>query len=392
MNNYCNCPDIGEGGGMFIRTSNLTIKNCLFYCNTSSMKGGGLFCTESTVQVINCTFQGNSSTLGGAVYIHRSTANLVNTIVEGTTRGLGVYFTLSPNAAVSYGDFHNNGANFGGSIPAGIGVVNSVNANGDSCDAFCNIFLDPLFMNPGQRNFHLTANSPCIDAGNPAMPLDPDSTVCDIGAFFFDQNAAYPGIALSADTLLFPDTWVASTESMPITIYSAGLTDLIIRGMNISGAGIFETDWNPEDSLVAPGDSLALQVSFTPVQAVFYDETLEIVNSAVNAVVALQGTGLLSSVEYLGKGAAAGTFSLHPPAPNPFNASTILSYNLQAASSVKLTVFDVNGREVALLAEDWYPAGEYEVVWNASGLPSGLYCARLTAGEFIQTRKMLLLK
>ena len=85
-------------------------------------------------------------------------------------------------------------------------------------------------------------------------------------------------------------------------------------------------------------------------------------------------------------------FSLHPPYPNPFNPSTAISYQLQAASFVKLAVYDIKGREVVILVDGWRQAGVYEAAFNASSLSSGMYFARLQAGDFRQTRKLLLIK
>ncbi|NQS97269.1 MAG: T9SS type A sorting domain-containing protein [candidate division Zixibacteria bacterium] len=87
------------------------------------------------------------------------------------------------------------------------------------------------------------------------------------------------------------------------------------------------------------------------------------------------------------------SFVLHPCNPNPFNPTTAISYQLRAASFVKLVVYDVMGREVARLADGWKSAGSYEVAFNASELTSGVYFARLTtASGFQQTQKLLLVK
>jgi hypothetical protein len=68
-----------------------------------------------------------------------------------------------------------------------IGIKAFANANGDSCDTYYNIFLDPQFVDLAAGDYHLTAGSPCIDAGDPDLPYDPDGTVADMGAFYFDQ-------------------------------------------------------------------------------------------------------------------------------------------------------------------------------------------------------------
>ena len=85
-------------------------------------------------------------------------------------------------------------------------------------------------------------------------------------------------------------------------------------------------------------------------------------------------------------------FCLYQPYPNPFNASTAISYQLLAVRNVNLTIYDIAGREVAILVDGMKPAGAHQVVFDADGLTSGVYFARLTAGEFRQTRKILLVK
>jgi len=70
----------------------------------------------------------------------------------------------------------------------GFGILNIINLNGDSCDIYGNIFdLDPLLEDPENGIFTLLFESPCIDAGDPDSPYDPDNTIADMGAFFYDQ-------------------------------------------------------------------------------------------------------------------------------------------------------------------------------------------------------------
>lgn len=85
-------------------------------------------------------------------------------------------------------------------------------------------------------------------------------------------------------------------------------------------------------------------------------------------------------------------FTLSNNYPNPFNPTTVISYQLPVTSHVTLKVFDMLGREVASLVNGRVSAGQYEVQFDASNLSSGLYIYRLQAGEFIQTKKMLLIK
>lgn len=78
--------------------------------------------------------------------------------------------------------------------------------------------------------------------------------------------------------------------------------------------------------------------------------------------------------------------------PNPFNPSTVISYQLPVAGFVSLKVFDILGNEMATLVNEQKPAGYYEIEFNASDLPSGVYMYRIQAGDFVETKKMLLLK
>ena len=85
-------------------------------------------------------------------------------------------------------------------------------------------------------------------------------------------------------------------------------------------------------------------------------------------------------------------FSLSQNYPNPFNPSTVISYDLPKASHITLKVYDIIGREVANLYEGNQQAGTYTVNFNAFHLASGVYFYQLHAGDFVATKKLLLLK
>jgi hypothetical protein len=95
--------------------------------------------------------------------------------------------------------------------------------------------------------------------------------------------------------------------------------------------------------------------------------------------------------------ADAQTFSLQQNYPNPFNPSTCLSYTLNEPSQVRLSVYDMAGREVSRLVDDHQAMGSFQVVWNSADksgrmMASGTYFARLQVGERVATRKMTLTK
>jgi hypothetical protein len=86
------------------------------------------------------------------------------------------------------------------------------------------------------------------------------------------------------------------------------------------------------------------------------------------------------------------TFRLEQNYPNPFNPTTNIVYDVPEQSYVTMTVLDVLGREVAVLIDRVQPAGRYKAVFDGSALTSGAYFYRLSAGSFVQTRQLLLLK
>lgn len=85
-------------------------------------------------------------------------------------------------------------------------------------------------------------------------------------------------------------------------------------------------------------------------------------------------------------------FILEQNYPNPFNPTTIIKYQIPELSFVKLKVFDVLGNEIVTLVTEEKEAGNYDIDFNASTLSSGVYFYRLQAGDFVQTRKMILIK
>jgi hypothetical protein len=78
--------------------------------------------------------------------------------------------------------------------------------------------------------------------------------------------------------------------------------------------------------------------------------------------------------------------------PNPFNPSTIISYQLPIGGNVTLKIYDILGNEMETLVDEFKPAGKYETEFNAASLPSCVYFYSLKAGDYIDTKKMLLLK
>jgi len=86
------------------------------------------------------------------------------------------------------------------------------------------------------------------------------------------------------------------------------------------------------------------------------------------------------------------SYSLSQNYPNPFNPSTTIRFSVGMYGRTSLRVYDVLGREVATLVDEWQEAGRKAIQWNAEGFASGVYFYRLVAGDFVATKRLLLLK
>ena len=86
------------------------------------------------------------------------------------------------------------------------------------------------------------------------------------------------------------------------------------------------------------------------------------------------------------------SYLLYQNYPNPFNGYTAINYSIPKSSQVTLKIFNTLGQELETLVGAEKPAGTYEANWNAANLPSGVYFYQLKAADYVQTRKMILLK
>jgi len=86
------------------------------------------------------------------------------------------------------------------------------------------------------------------------------------------------------------------------------------------------------------------------------------------------------------------SYSLTNNYPNPFNPNTKIKYSVPQTSNVVIKVFDILGNEIETLVNEQKPIGNYEINFNATNLPSGIYFYQLQAGSFIETKKMVLMK
>ena len=346
-----NCSFIGNdsyyGGGIYCSATSPTIRNCDFSGNSAGENGGGICCFYGSMATIeNCTFMDNTAMFGGGVKCWNNSSPVIDSCFFSgnlADRGGGIDCAYDCSPLISRCAFIENDSEEGGGIniaynsspvmencticsnsatynggginclehcsPAGANNIiwNNSAISGDqiyqdanstfSCTysdiqggfpGAGNIDSDPLFYSTtGDSAYYLTVDSPCIDAGNPNSSFDPDSTVADMGAYYFDQS--------------------------------------------------LDVEENP--------------LNLKPL-----------------------------------------TFCLYPPYPNPFNNTVFLEMQIPVSGNLRLSVYDITGREVATLVNGHLSLGQHSVVWDADDLSSGVYFVRLETGDFTQTQKLLLIK
>jgi len=132
----------------------------------------------------------------------------------------------------------------------------------------------------------------------------------------------------------------------------------------------------------------SIYATYNDISSSFGDESDWVKNTMANypdtTVPLSDGTG-----EPVGK---AGVFRLHQNYPNPFNPATTISWTITETSHVILSIYNLNGQKVDLLVDELQPPGEYHERWLASGLTNGLYFCDLRAGEYTETKKLVLLR
>jgi len=111
-----------------------------------------------------------------------------------------------------------------------------------------------------------------------------------------------------------------------------------------------------------------------------------------SGTVHLKRLGIVTGIGPMKTAGVPESFSLEQNFPNPFNPGTTISYQIPTQSHVTLKVFDVLGREVAVLVNEVQQAGDNTVEFHAEHIPSGVYFYRLTTGTFTETKKLVLLR
>ena len=239
-----------DGGGVyFFDGASGSVDHCLFYGNHADLHGAGISTLQNaSATVTSCTISNNDAPYGGGISVYDSDFDICNTIISFNDSGEAVYYYGESSIAISYCDiFGNEGGDWTGEIANRLGVDGNFSG-------------DPDFIDTLEADYHLVQGSPCIDSGDPTMPLDPDNTVSDIGAFFFNQATG-----IDEQTASLPESFrldqnypnpfnpttsidyeLRNASRVNLTVYDLLGNQVAVLVDNIEAAGSHNVVWNAD--------------------------------------------------------------------------------------------------------------------------------------------------
>jgi len=338
--------------------------------NTISNNNNGISCSYNSFPIIsNNTISNNSI----GINCNNSSPAIFNNILYNNNTGI---FVDSTSALLEHNLFWlNDNAGEGSEIPAAFGEIVTVNANGDSCDTYLNLFMDPMFIDPLNFDFTITEDSPCIDAGNPdSLYYDPDGTIADMGAFYFDQGSEVP--------VINDFTGEPVEGSAPLVVqFAQDITGPVTEYEWLFGEGGTSSMPNPVYVYTIPGT---------------YSVTLTATGPG--------GTDSMTRTDYINVTATGVAIEPIPIEtkfignfPNPFNPETRITFCLGSTEPAELTIYNLKGQLVKTLVNETLTMGKHSIVWDGKDkynyqVSSGLYLMQLKTGQQSLMKKIILLK
>ncbi len=193
------------------------------------------------------------------------------------------------------------------------------------------------------------------------------------------------------DNYTFEPVKIGDTTSTIIQLSNVGADTLTIQDLIVSN---YAFQVMIDSNLINPQESVTVSVKFIPIEIGEYHDSLLIVSDDYyNPMLYIQlvGEGLDSTLSLIDE-LIPTEFRLHQNYPNPFNPITTIQYELPQRSDVQITIYNLLGKKVATLVSETQEPGFKTIQWDASCHASGVYFYQIRVGEFVQTRKMVLLK
>lgn len=164
-----------------------------------------------------------------------------------------------------------------------------------------------------------------------------------------------------------------------------------IEGVHVQAAGTEIDDYTGSDGTYSLEGLCAGNYDISFFHAMYEDTVVQAARTTLDHVTGLDVVMRITT-DTDDEEAIPDIFTLYQNYPNPFNASTTISYRLNSAAAVTVEVYDILGGRIETLAQGEQSPGDYSIVWDAGAKPSGVYFYRIEAGQYSETRKMVLLK
>jgi predicted outer membrane repeat protein len=352
------------GGGIFSNYSDLLIDRNFITDNTSNATGGGICCQYGTPTITNNRILDNNAGSGGGIECFYSNTTISYNVISGNhaNRGGGVYTNNhGENSSIYNNIIYNNTAFrgggyecFGTTAPMNNNLFSENTASTYGGAIFCH-YSSPQLLNSIFWGDSAILSGPEIYVDSMSFPL----------VTYSDFEGGWQGEGNIDIDPLFRDRTAGDFHLMSIVCGDSADSPCIDAG-------------HPDSIDIVLGCQFGLGGSRADMGAY-----------GGNNGDWITGIDDQESPEY---DLLPNTMSLLRNYPNPFNAVTTIEFFLPEASKAKITVYDLLGREVYLLTDDYRQAGNHAVVFDASSLCSGVYFYKLRAGDLIETKRMLLLK
>ncbi|MBN1398734.1 MAG: CotH kinase family protein [Bacteroidetes bacterium] len=352
VRNYFDCGDDGtitinsnEGGTVKLNTLNLKSENMPFT---------GVYFQENTIHLIAVPAAGYKfDGWSGAISSQNDTLSL------NISRSTSITASFSPDTGYSGGI-----------------VINEINYN--SSDAFNSGDWIELY-NSGKQSIDVSGWI-YTDSDTAHVFTLPAGTILGAGQY----------LVLVEDSTLFTACFPNVKNFIGQTNFGLGGGGESMKLMDAEGQTIDSLEYDDQDPwpTEADGNGATLELS-DPLSDNTLGENWQASNGNGSPGTVNSAATAVDEINYR---IVPDKFMLSQNYPNPFNPSTTIIYDIPASGHVTLKVFDLLGREVAVLVNENKSAGSYHATWNASGMTSGIYFYRLTAGKFSETKKLVLMK
>lgn len=382
-----------KGGGIFATSSNLKLSNSIIANNFSHQDGGGLFIESSYPSIFEKLFIvfNSALNLGGGLYFDNSSYNF----------WYGKKITLSFNKAIK-----------------GSAIYSKNNSN--FAYYYINVYYNSTYAIVTEQNsFPVFYNSNIYGNGISLTNYDNSQLVSALNCWWGSYSGPYHPIQNQAglgDTVNFftniipfaanPDTTAPPLppENLIITNLSSNFLSLAWDRSLLNDFAYYKIYWDT--------DSSGFPYSFSDIVGIDTFYTLRDFNPNINYFISLTTVDLSGNESWFSKELIYDppseirdslnlldiTFSLYQNFPNPFNPSTKISWQSPVGGYTILKVYDILGREIATLVDEYREAGKYEVEFPdvetgyALSLRSGVYFYQLRIGNYTETKKMVLIR